>query len=100
MPANTDPTPDPLRRGGRRFVVALIAVVTLWTSLVGGLAYLLYARTFWLRESDEANLREWIDEGRIFRKSLRELMADYFDLHDDKGTSDVRLVLKSMWMAD
>lgn len=67
---------------GGRFTLALAVALVLWAALVGGVAYLLYSRTYWLREADEANLREWLDEARIYRKSLPELAADYIDLHD------------------
>ena len=62
---------------GRRFTMALAVVLALWAALVGGFAYLLYSRTYWLREADEANLREWLDEYRNFRKSLPDLVREY-----------------------
>jgi two-component system, cell cycle sensor histidine kinase and response regulator CckA len=67
---------------GRRYTVALVAALAFWVALVAGLSYLLYARTYWLREADEANLREWFDEARIHRKSLPELVAEYLDMLD------------------
>jgi signal transduction histidine kinase len=67
---------------GRRFAMALGVALLLWGALVGGIGYLLYSRTYWLRDADEANLREWLDEARIYRKSLPELAAEYIDLHD------------------
>src|SRR4051794_35802822 len=72
---------------GRRFAAALIAGLVLWTGLIAGLAYLLYTRTYWLRESGEANLREWLDESRVFRKALPQLIADYVELRDKYQTA-------------
>lgn len=77
-------TPD--RRRPRWWFAATLAVaLVVWTVLVGGTARLLYTRTFWLRESDEANLREWIDEARIHRKALPEQVAEYIELRDRFG---------------
>lgn len=82
MDAPTALPSDPAAPTGRRFVFALTVALALWAALVGSTAYLLYSRTYWLREADEANLREWLDEARIYRKTLPELAAEYIDLHD------------------
>ncbi|MFL5331354.1 MAG: sensor histidine kinase [Gemmataceae bacterium] len=83
-PPKTEPAPP----AGRRYAAALVAGLLIWTGLIGILAYLLYSRSYWLRESDEANLREWIDEGRVFRKTLPELVAEYLELRDRYQTPD------------
>jgi hypothetical protein len=80
------PSRESLRLEGRRFTVILVGVLALWTGIVILLAYLLYSRTYWLRESDEANLREWLDESRVFRKAIPELVAEYLELRDRFGT--------------
>ena len=79
---------DSVKPTGRRFAIALTVALALWAALVGGVAYLLYSRTYWQREADEANLREWLDEARIYRKSLPELAAEYIDLHDRDRLND------------
>ncbi len=88
MDAPVAPPSDLIAPTGRRFAVALTIVLVLWAAMVGGVAYLLYSRTYWLREADEANLREWLDEARIYRKSLPELVAEYVDLHDRQRLDD------------
>ena len=88
MDAPVAPPSDLIAPTGRRFAVALTIALLLWAAMVGGVAYLLYSRTYWLREADEANLREWLDEARIYRKSLPELAAEYIDLHDRQNLSD------------
>lgn len=102
MDAPVAPTSDLAAPTGRRFAIALTIVLLLWAALVGVVAYLLYARTFWLREADEANIREWLDEARIYRKSLPELTAEYIDLHDRQqlGDSDGLVVVKRQEIAE
>src|SRR5262249_25440152 len=39
--------------------------------------YALYERSQVARQTDEANLVEWLDESRVFRKSLPELVREY-----------------------
>lgn len=87
MTADTNTNPE-LPAGGRWYVATLTAMLLAWISLVSVLAYLLYARSNRLVESDEANLREWIDEARIYRKSLPELVAEYLDLREKWGLDD------------
>jgi len=71
-----------MTKSARLTVVVFATGLALWAGLTGGLAYLLYARTHWLRESDEANLREWLDEGRVFRKALPDIVEEYLALRD------------------
>lgn len=82
------PSRETLRPEGRRFTAALVAALVLWTGVVIFLAYLLYSRSYWLRESDEANLREWLDESRVFRKAIPELVTEYLELRDRFKTED------------
>ena len=64
-------------RVGWKLALGLAPAVILWAILVGWLAWVLYARTQWWKEADDANLREWLDESRVFRKSLPELIREY-----------------------
>jgi signal transduction histidine kinase len=68
-----------------KYIRALAPVMVFWAVLVGWLAYLLLDRTRRGPESDEANLREWIDETRTHRKTLPELVRDYLALLDEAG---------------
>src|SRR5438552_4149681 len=88
MAAIIAPTNDRPWALGRRFAVALGLALVVWTGLIAVLAYLLYSRTYWLRESDEANVREWLDESRVFRKALPELVAEYVELRDRYQTDE------------
>jgi signal transduction histidine kinase len=72
--AELNPAPPPL---GWKLVLGLAPAVLLWAVLVSWLAWALYARTQWWKEADAANLREWLDESRVFRKSLPELIREY-----------------------
>jgi signal transduction histidine kinase len=64
-------------------VRALAPAVLFWAALVGWLAYLLGERTTLGPETDEAAIREWIDEARSFRKTLPELVREYVQRLDE-----------------
>jgi signal transduction histidine kinase len=59
-----------------RFILGLAPGVLFLAVLVGWLAYVLYDQTRLWQRTDQANLREWLDESRIFRKSLPEMIRD------------------------
>ncbi len=63
-----------------RYVGRLAPLAVLWAVLVGLLGWLLYTRANWNEESDRADVREWVDNTRVFRKTLTELVKDYVDL--------------------
>jgi signal transduction histidine kinase len=82
------PTPDPtVPRAPRlavwRYVGRLAPLAVLWIGMAGLLGWLLYSRASWNDQSDRADVREWIDNTRIFRKTLVELVKDYVDLLSD-----------------
>ncbi len=77
-------------RIGWKLALGLAPAVMLWAVLVGWLAWALYARTQWWKESDNANLKEWFDESRVFRKSLPEMIREYVAAkHQDSTQIDV-----------
>ncbi len=87
MPAM--PTPAPLGPAWLwKYVRGVAPAVLIWAIVIGWLAYLLYDRSRWTQEADEANLREWIDEARVFRKTLPELVREYLALVDARGLND------------
>lgn len=63
-----------------RYVGRLAPLAVLWGVLVGLLGWLLYTRANWNEDSDRADVREWIDNTRVFRKTVTELVRDYIDL--------------------
>ena len=65
------------------YAVGLAPFVIVWMVLVGWLASLLYSRAAWSEESDEAIVREWLDEARPFRKTLLELIREYLYLREE-----------------
>src|SRR5262245_63539343 len=84
-PLGPPPDTSRIRRPvGGRYAVALAATVACWAALVGALVYLIVARTGWAHQADQAHLREWLDEARVFRKTIPDLVADYIDM-SDKG---------------
>ncbi|MCS7269727.1 MAG: HAMP domain-containing histidine kinase, partial [Gemmataceae bacterium] len=81
-----------------RFLLRLMPLMVLWLSTAGLLVWLLYSRAQWNEVADEANIREWVENTRIFRKTLTELAFEYVELHragegasgDDDPALDVR----------
>jgi len=63
-----------------RYVGRLAPLAVLWGVMAGLLGWLLYARAGWSDESDKADMREWVDNTRIFRKTLAELVREHADL--------------------
>ena len=63
-----------------RYVGRLAPLAVLWGVLVGLLGWLLYTRANWGEDSDRADVREWIENTRVFRKTLTELVREYADL--------------------
>jgi len=63
-----------------RYFARLLPLIVLWVVMAGLLAWLLYARAWWSEESDRADMREWIDNTRIFRKTLAELTREHVEL--------------------
>jgi signal transduction histidine kinase len=87
-----DPTTEPAglpapRLRVWRFVGRLAPLALLWVGMAGLLGWLLYTRASWNEQSDRADIREWIDNTRIFRKTLAELVKEYVDLLDDANPS-------------
>jgi signal transduction histidine kinase len=76
-PANVPEAPLP---SAWRFVGRLAPLAVLWAVMVGLLGWLLYTRANWSEESDRADVREWLDNDRVFRKTLTELVREYVDL--------------------
>jgi signal transduction histidine kinase len=61
----------------------------LWALLLAALVNALQVRVHGDEDYDEAALREWIDEARVFRAALPELVRDYLDAADpQKGDLD------------
>jgi len=70
-------SPEPPAAGRWKFVLGLAPAIALWAILVAWVAFLLYDQTLWWRKADKANLQEWLDESRVFRKSLQEMAREY-----------------------
>ena len=76
LPPEADAPPLPVWRYAGR----LAPLAVLWAVLVGLLGWLLYTRANWGEETDRADVREWLDNTRVFRKTLTELVREYVDL--------------------
>ncbi|AWM36116.1 Sensor protein FixL [Gemmata obscuriglobus] len=77
------PAPEPVdapRFSPWRYTGRLAPLAVLWAVLVGLLAWLLVTRANWNEDSDRADVREWVDNTRVFRKTLAELVKEYVDL--------------------
>jgi signal transduction histidine kinase len=85
MSTTTTPLPDAPQFSAWRYVGRLAPLAVLWAVLVGLLGWLLYTRATWNEESDRADVREWIDNTRVFRKTLSELVKEYVDLLHERN---------------
>jgi signal transduction histidine kinase len=56
-------------------------LILLWLGTASLLGWLLYSRAYWNEVADQANIREWVENTRIFRKTLTELAQEYIRLH-------------------
>ena len=78
------PVPPPT--GWRQYwlyIGGLAPGVVVWFVLAGWLAALLVDRANWSEQADAATVREWLDEARVFRKTLPELVREYVRLRED-----------------
>ena len=66
----------------RRYAWRLAPLVVLWFIPVGWVGWQLSARGDWTRQTDEADVREWLNETRVFRKPLPELVREYAEATD------------------
>src|SRR5438552_17731996 len=83
-PPPTPPPPLPIWR----YFGRLAPLAFLWIFLVGWLGWLLYSKAFWTQQSDEEDIREWLNETRVFRKTLPELIAEYVELAENPSGAD------------
>ena len=78
-----------------KYLRALGPAVAFWLILLGSLAFLLFERTQAGRSVDEADIHEWLDEARSFRKTTPELVREYAVRLDaagnDPNAGEVRL---------
>ncbi|HEV3383223.1 MAG TPA: HAMP domain-containing sensor histidine kinase [Gemmata sp.] len=68
-----------------RYLVRLAPLVMLWIVMAGLLGWMLYSWAGWSEQADRADMREWLDNTRIFRKTLAELVREYVDLLQDEN---------------
>lgn len=88
------PITSPRIRIGRRYALALLAALAAWMGLVGALVWLVYTRTAWLEQADQAHLREWLDESRVVRKTLPDLAGEYVALRESGLPADDDVVVR------
>jgi signal transduction histidine kinase len=71
-------TTAPERRRGWRYLRGVMVPLLLWTVFVGALfAYTMRSGTNADEQYDEAALREWIEEARVHRETLPQLVREY-----------------------
>jgi signal transduction histidine kinase len=67
-----------------KYLIRLAPLVVLWGLMAGLLGWMLYNWAGWNEQADRADMREWLDNTRIFRKTLVELVREYVDLLVDE----------------
>lgn len=73
-----------------KYAANLTPILLVWVLLVTWLAVLLVDRANDSDRNDQAAVREWLDETRIFRKTLTELARDYVQLAGDGADEALR----------
>jgi len=76
-------------RRGRfwRYVRGLAAPVLLWSLFVGLLVNTLWSRLRGGEAYDQAALREWVEESRVFRETLPEMVRNYLQAAGQENPS-------------
>jgi signal transduction histidine kinase len=79
----------PSRRGsGWKYVRGLAPPILVLAVLVGWLGHTLYRQAQASQEADEYNLREWLNEARVFRQTLPELVREYLECRTPEEAGD------------
>lgn len=84
------------RRVEWKYIRGLTPPVLVLALLVGWLGYALYARVQWWQDADEYNLREWLSEARVFRKTLPELVREYLATRDPYKAEEIGQQLEAL----
>lgn len=61
----------------RRLLFGLVPPLLLLLLVLAALTYALYTRSQLTRQADREALREWLEEARVYRKTLPDLVRDY-----------------------
>ncbi|MBX7105583.1 MAG: HAMP domain-containing histidine kinase [Gemmataceae bacterium] len=88
--------------GGQQLPIALTVAIVSVAALLLMLGFLVFERARWFGQADEANIREWLDEARVYRKSVPDLVAELLRMHDRDGFGplDGPVVVKRKEIAD
>jgi signal transduction histidine kinase len=79
-----------------RYVRGLLAPVLLWLLFLGVLVETLQSRLTGNDAYDQAALREWIDESRVFRATLPELVREYVESGDPQKGREIEEQLRAL----
>ncbi|MBL8792823.1 MAG: HAMP domain-containing histidine kinase [Planctomycetia bacterium] len=83
-------------RAGWKYVRGLAPPLLVLAVLLGWLGYLLYDRAHWWQQSDESNLREWLNEARVFRQALPEQVREYLEKQHPDKAEEIHEQLKAL----
>ncbi len=87
---------DSERRSDWKYVRGLTPPVLVLAVLVGWLGYALYVRVQWWQDADEYNLREWLNEARVFRQTVPELVREYLVTRSHKKAEEIAQQLQAL----
>src|SRR5437870_4419554 len=79
-----------------RYVRGLSAPLLLWLLFLGVLIETLQSRLQGNDAYDAAALREWIDESRVFRATLPELVREYVEGGDPEKGREIEEQLRAL----
>jgi signal transduction histidine kinase len=77
-----------------RYLRGLIVPALLWGLFIGLLVSTLWSRLHGDEAFDEAAMREWVEESRVFRETLPELVHSYLDAAAQENTDPEDLVVQ------
>ena len=89
-------TPSSTSQGVWPTVRGLVAPLLLWGLFVAALVDTLQARLQGDEEYDRAALREWLEEARVFRYTLPEIVREYLDDPDRAKREEIQVQLKAL----
>jgi signal transduction histidine kinase len=79
-----------------KYVRGLAPPLLVLAVLVGWLGHLLYTQAQHWQQTDEDNLREWLNESQVFRKTLPEMSRDYLEQQRPEQAEEIYEQLKAM----
>ncbi len=86
--SSMDSTTESTVNGHSWFLLGIMVPLVMIISLAGLLIYLFSNQAQSGAKNDRADVEEWLEETRVFRKTLPEIVREYIDLYEQYGNED------------